>query len=150
MKLIFPVPVAAAAIVAPLVISASAVAYVPKQDIKVERTGLTTFKLTGKNTRGDLSVEIKDQNLFQGFKGEGTNGTAKVEFEIRSDGLGKGWKIEGKNGDTRFELRVKKKNILDKEWEVTGKVGDKEVSGTVMDDVKIDPAVQATLLAFDV
>jgi len=143
-------PIATVAIVAPLMIASSALAYVPKQDIKVERTGLTTFKLQGKNTRGDLSVDIKDQNLFQGFKGEGTNGKDKVEFEIRSDGLGKGWKIEGKNGETRFELRVKKKNLLDKEWEVTGKVGDKEVTGTVMDGINIDPAVQATLVAFDI
>ena len=137
------------AIIAPFVIAASADAYVPKQAIKAERVGLTEFKLTGKNTRGDLNVQVKDQNLFQGFKGEGTNGTAKVEFEIRSAGLGEGWKIEGKNGDQRFELRVKKKSLLSKEWEVTGKVGTREIKETVMDEVNIDPAVQAALIAFD-
>lgn len=138
------------AIVAPLVATTDASAYVPKQDIKAERTGLTTFKLKGKNTRGELNVEIKDENLFQGFKGSGTNGEGKVELEIRSAGLGQGWKIEGKNGETRFELRVKKKSLLGKEWEVTGKVGDKEIKETVMDDINIDPSIQAALIAFDV
>lgn len=137
------------AFVAPLAIAASAVAYVPKQAIKAERVGLTEFKLTGKNTRGDLNVQVKDQHLFQGFKGDGTNGTAKVEFEIRSAGLGEGWKIEGKNGDQRIELRVKKKSLLSNEWEVTGKVGTREVKETVMDEINIDPAVQAALIAFD-
>lgn len=137
------------AIVAPFLIAAVAFAYVPKQPIKVERTGLTTFKFSGKNTRGDLAVEIKDQHLFQGFNGDGTNGTAKVQFEIRSAGLTEGWKIEGKNGDERIELRVKKKGLLDKEYEVTGKVGTREIKETVSSELNIDPAVQAALIAFD-
>lgn len=135
--------------VAAVVVTLSAFGYVPKQDIKVERSGLTTFKFTGKNTRGDLSVEVKDQHLFQGFKGEGTNGTAKVELEIRSAGLGDGWKITGKNGDDRIELRAKKKDLLSKEWEVTGKVGSREIKETIDDSWDVDPAVGAAFIAFD-
>src|SRR5262245_18914010 len=127
------------AIVATFCVVSTALAYVPKKEIKVERTGPTSFKFTGKNTKGDLNVTVKDQNLFQGFKGEGTNGSDKVEFEIRSAGLSEGWKIEGKNGDERFELRAKKKSLLSKEWDVTGKVGTREIKETVMDDIDIDP-----------
>ncbi|MCA9286079.1 MAG: hypothetical protein KDA22_12720 [Phycisphaerales bacterium] len=130
-------------------VAAQALAYVPKQDIKVERDGLTKFKFSGKNTRGELKVEVKDQNLFQGFKGEGTNGTAKVEFEIRSAGLGKGWKITGKNGDDRIEILAKKKDLLSDEWEVTGKAGSREIKETIDGTWDIDPAVGAAFIAFD-
>ncbi len=136
-----------ATIVAALTISAFA--YVPKKDIKADRDGLTKFKFTGTNTRGKLDVAVVDQHLFQGFNGTGTNGDAKVEFEIRSAGLLDGWKIEGKIGDERIELKCKKKSTFSKEWEVTGKVGTREIKETVSSEIDIDPAVQAALIAFD-
>lgn len=136
-------------LVSALAITAAALGWVPKQDIKAERTGPTTFKFVGKNSIGELKVDIADQHLFQGFKGEGTNGDNKVEFSIKSAGLGAGWIIEGKNGSTIFELRAKSKGPFSKEWTVKGKVGDKEVEETVTGNWDVDPAVVAALVAFD-
>ena len=135
--------------VAVVAIAAAASAWVPKQDIKAERTGLTTFKLSGKNTIGELNVEIKDQHLFQGFKAEGKNGDNKVEFEIKSAGLAGGWNIQGKNGDIKIDLKAKQKGVLSKEWSVKGKVGKKEIDETITGNWDVDPAIEASLVAFD-
>lgn len=130
-------------------VAATALAWVPTQDIKAERTGLTSFKFTGKNTIGPLEVTIEDKHLFQGFKGEGKNGENKVEFEIKAAGINAGWNIEGKNGDIKIDLKAKKKGLLDNEWEVKGKVGDKAIDETVTGNWDVDPAVVAALVAFD-
>jgi len=130
-------------------VAASALAWVPTQDIKAERTGATSFKLSGKNTIGELDVKIEDKHLFQGFKAEGKNGDNKVEFEIKSAGLGGGWNIEGKNGDIKIELKAKKKGAFSKEWGVKGKVGDKEIDETITGNWDVDPAIEASLVAFD-
>lgn len=124
-------------------------AWVPKGDIKAERDGATKFKLTGTNCRGELDVKIKDKHLFQGFEGEGKNGDKKVEFKIKSVGLGDGWKIEGKIGDEVIEVRVKKKGLLEKEWSVTGKVGETKIDETIDGDWDVDPAIVAALVCMD-
>lgn len=133
-----------------LLLAASAWAWVPKKDIKAERDGLTSFKLTGTNSAGKLDVKIEDKHLFQGFKGEGTNGDKKVTLEIKSAGLGAGWKIEGKIGDEIIELRSQQQGVLSKEWKVTGKVGERKIEETVVEgDWAVDPAIVSTLVAFD-
>ena len=45
-------------------IAAQALAYVPKQDIKVERDGLTKFKFSGKNTRVGLSLALVPASIL--------------------------------------------------------------------------------------
>ncbi|MFX8832872.1 hypothetical protein ABTM77_20175, partial [Acinetobacter baumannii] len=82
------------AIAAGLAIAASALAYVPKQDLKIEKVD-GDFRITGKNSHGPVEVKVTDKNLFSGFKAEGKNGDRKVEIEVRSAGLGAGWKLEG-------------------------------------------------------
>lgn len=136
--------------VAALVVAAAAFAWVPTADIKAERKGPTSFALTGTNKVGKLDVAIEDKHMFQGFKGEGKNGEQKVEFDIKSAGLGAGWVIEGKNGEMKFELKVKQKGAFSSEWEVKGKVGDKEVSETITKTADIEPAITASLIAFDI
>lgn len=124
-------------------------AWVPKHDIKAERRGLTSFALVGTNSIGKLDVSIEDKHLFQGFSAEGKNGDNKVEFTIKSAGIAAGWNIEGKNGDIIIELKAKQKGLLSKEWHVTGKVGDKEIDETITGNWDVDPAVEASLVAFD-
>ncbi len=124
-------------------------AWVPTQAIKAERRGLTSFALTGTNTIGKLDVSIEDKHLFQGFSAEGKNGDNKVEFTIKSAGIASGWNIEGKNGDIKIELKAKQKGLLSKEWQVTGKVGDKDIDETITGNWDVDPAVEASLVAFD-
>lgn len=140
---------AAIALVSVLVVAASALAWVPKQEIKCERRSGTVFGLVGKNTLGELNVEVADKHLFQGFKGEGKNGENKVEFEIKSAGLGAGWVIEGKNGATIIELKVKNKGPFSKEWTVKGTVGETEINETVTGNWDVDPVIVAALVAFD-
>lgn len=130
-------------------VAAAASAWVPTQDIKAERRGLTSFALVGKNTIGDLDVKIEDKHLFQGFAGEGTNGENKVRLEIKSAGIGGGWNIEGKNGDIKIDLKARKKGLLDNEWRVEGKVGDKKIDETITGNWDVDPAIVAALVAFD-
>lgn len=124
-------------------------AWVPTQKIKAERKGLTTFALTGENTLGKLEVNIEDKHLFQGWSAEGKNGSNSVEFTIKSAGLNAGWNIEGKNGDIKIDMKAKKKGLLSNEWEVTGKVGDKEIKETITGNWDVDPAIEASLVAFD-
>lgn len=132
-----------------LAVAAAAFAWVPTQDIKAERKGLTSFALVGKNTLGKLEVQIEDKHLFQGFSAEGKNGENKVEFTIKSAGLAGGWNIEGKNGEIKIDLKAKQKGLLSKEWSVTGKVGEKEIDETITGNWDVDPAVEASLVAFD-
>lgn len=129
-------------------LAASALAYVPKQDIKIERDGVTAFKVTGKNTFGDVNVEINDKHLFSGFKAEGKNGDRKVEIDIRSAGLGSGWKIEGKIGTDRVDVRCKQKGPF-QDWKVEGKVGERRIEAEVEDDWGIDPAAASILVILD-
>lgn len=139
-------------LIAPIIaftVAAAALAWVPTQDIKAERRGLTSFGLVGKNTIGKLDVAIEDKHLFQGFSAEGKNGDNKVEFEIKSAGIGGGWNIEGKNGDIKIDLQAKQKGLLSKEWSVKGKVGDKEIDETITGNWDVDPAIEASLVAFD-
>ncbi|MBL8746578.1 MAG: hypothetical protein JNK58_09520, partial [Phycisphaerae bacterium] len=132
-----------------LSVVAAALAWVPKQDIKAERRGLTSFALVGKNTIGTLDVSIEDKHLFQGFSAEGKNGDNKVEFTIKSAGIAAGWNIEGKNGTITIDLKAKQKGLLSKEWSVKGKVGDKEIDETITGNWDVDPAIEASLVAFD-
>ncbi|MDX2114448.1 MAG: hypothetical protein SFZ24_02340 [Planctomycetota bacterium] len=124
-------------------------AWVPTHDIKAERRGLASFALVGKNSLGTLDVSIEDKHLFQGFAAEGKNGDNKVEFTIKSAGLAQGWNIEGKNGSIKIDMRAKQKGILANEWRVTGKVGDKEIDETITGNWDVDPAIEASLVAFD-
>lgn len=142
-------PIHVIAPIVALVTTAAALAWVPKQDIKAERKGLTSFALTGKNTIGTLDVSIEDKHLFQGFSAEGKNGDNKVEFTIKSAGIGAGWNIEGKNGTITIDLKAKQKGLLSKEWSVTGKVGDKSIDETITGNWDVDPAIEASLVAFD-
>lgn len=142
-------PIHVIAPIVALVTAAAALAWVPKQDIKAERKGLTSFALTGKNTIGTLDVSIEDKHLFQGFSAEGKNGDNKVEFTIKSAGIGAGWNIEGKNGTITIDLKAKQKGLLSKEWSVTGKVGDKSIDETITGNWDVDPAIEASLVAFD-
>lgn len=130
-------------------LSVAAWAWVPKADIKAERDGATSFVIKGKNSIGDLDVKIEDQHLFRGFKAEGKNGDNKVEFSIKSAGLGAGWAIEGKNGDIVIDLRAKQKGPFSNEWGVTGKVGDKKIDETITGNWDVDPAIEASVVAFD-
>jgi hypothetical protein len=130
-------------------LAAAALAWVPDKDIKCERRGPASFALVGTNSLGKLDVLIEDKHLFQGFSAEGKNGENKVEFEIKSAGLGAGWTIEGKNGDIKIELKAKQKGPFSKEWSVKGKVGDKEIDETVTGNWDVDPAIVASLVAFD-
>jgi hypothetical protein len=143
-----------ASILAPVAVvcslSVAAWAWVPKADIKAERSGATSFVIKGKNSIGDLEVKIEDQHLFRGFKGEGKNGSNEVKFEIKSAGIGSGWKIEGKNGDVVFDLNAKQKAPFSNEWNVTGKVGDKKIDETITGNWDVDPAIEASVIAFDV
>ncbi len=138
-----------AAVAAVACVAAGALAWVPKKDIKAERDGATSFKLTGTNSLGKLDVKIEDKHLFQGFKGEGTNGEKKVTVEIKSPGLGGGWKIEGKIGDDIIEMKANKEGVFSKEWKVTGKVGERKIEETIDGDWDVDPVIVATLVAFD-
>lgn len=130
-------------------VAVSAWGWVPKADIRAERRGVTSFGLVGANSLGKLDVNIEDKHLFQGWSAEGKNGENKVEFEIKSAGLAQGWNIEGKNGDLRIELKAQKKGLLSNEWRVTGKVGDKEIDETTTGNWDVDPAIEASLVAFD-
>lgn len=123
--------------------------YIPDQDIKVERTGLTTFRITGTNTDGKVDVSVEDKHMFRGFKAEGTNGEKKVELDVRSAGLGAGWKIEGKIGDDRVEGQARKRGTFSKEWDVEAKIGSRKVVAKVHEDSDIDPAVAAIFVLFD-
>ena len=136
------------ALLASSMLAAAALAYVPKQDIKIERVGVGEFKVTGKNTFGAVDVTITDKNLFSGFKAEGKNGEKKVEIDIRSAGLGAGWKIEGKAGDDRVEVRCKQKGPF-QDWKVEGKVGERRIEAEVPDEWEIDPAARAVLVILD-
>lgn len=135
-----------AALVLTLVVAG---AWVPKQDIKAERRGLTSFAITGTNTIGKVDVSIEDKHLFQGFSAEGKNGDNKVEFQIKSAGIAGGWNITGKNGDITIELKAKQKGLLSNEWKVTGKVGDKDIDETITGNWDVDPAIEASVVAFD-
>ncbi len=135
------------AIAAGLAIAASALAYVPKQDLKIEKVD-GDFRITGKNSHGPVEVKVTDKNLFSGFKAEGKNGDRKVEIEVRSAGLGAGWKLEGKNGDERVEVRCKQKGPF-QDWAVTGKVGSRTIEAEVPDEWAIDPAARAVLVILD-
>lgn len=137
------------AIAMTFVIAAAALAWVPKKDIKAERAGPASFKLTGTNTLGKLDVLIEDKHLFQGFKGEGTNGEKKVTLQIKSAGLGAGWKIEGKIGEEIIEMNAKQQGAFSKEWKVTGKVGERKIDETIDGDWDVDPVIVAALVAFD-
>lgn len=129
--------------------TAAVLAWTPKQDIKAERKGLTSFALVGTNTIGKLDVAIEDKHLFQGFSAEGKNGENKVEFTIKSAGIAGGWNIEGKNGSIVINLKAEKKGLLSNEWKVEGKVGDRQISETITGNWDVDPAVEAALVAFD-
>lgn len=132
-----------------LTLTAAVCAWVPTQSIKAERRGVTSFALVGTNTIGKLDVSIEDKHLFQGFSAEGKNGDNKVEFTIKSGGIGAGWIIEGKNGDIKIDMRAKQKGLLSKEWHVTGKVGDTDIDVTTTGNWDVDPAIEASLVAFD-
>jgi hypothetical protein len=121
----------------------------PKAEIKAERTGPTTFKLSGKNCHGDLDVKLEDKNLFQGFKGEGKNGDKNVSMDIKSAGLGGGWDLTGQLGNDKIDVRAKKEGVLSDEWKVTGTVGDRKVDATIKGDWAVDPAIVAALACFD-
>lgn len=136
-------------VAATLAMVATAFGWVPKQDIKCERRGPTVFGLIGTNTIGKLDVEVSDKHLFQGFKAEGKNGENKVEFEIKSAGILGGWNIQGKNGDIVIDLKAQSKGPLSSEWTVKGKVGEKEINETVTGNWDVDPAIVASLVAFD-
>lgn len=121
----------------------------PKAEIKAERTGPTTFKLSGKNCNGELNVKLEDKNLFQGFKGEGKNGEKNVSVDISPAGLGGGWDLTGQLGNDKIEARAKKEGVLSSEWKVTGTVGDRKVDVTIKGDWAVDPAIVAALALFD-
>lgn len=143
-------PFRALCITACLVASAGILgAWVPTQDIKAERRGLASFAITGTNTIGKVDVSIEDKHLFQGFSAEGKNGDNKVEFTIKSAGLNAGWNIEGKNGEIKIELKAKQKGLFSKEWQVTGKVGEKDIDVTITGNWDVDPAIEASVVAFD-
>lgn len=124
--------------------------YVPDQDIEIERTGPTTFKITGKNSWGKVDVKIADQHLFRGFKAEGKAGDKKVNLDIKSAGLGAGWRIEGKIGtDIKVDVRVRQDGAFSKTWTVKGKAGDRNIDEEITGEWDIDPAAAGVFVVFD-
>lgn len=137
------------AILAAAVSTSALGAYIAKQPIKIEKEGLTKFHITGKNSWGDVDVNVEDKHLFQGFKVEGKAGDKSVDMEVRSAGLAAGWKITGKIGDLSVEGSCKQDGPFSKSWTVKGKVGERMIEAKADSEWDIDPAAQAVFIMFD-
>ena len=132
-----------------LMVTAVALAYVPDHDIKIERDGLTKFKITGENSWGKVDVEVKDQNLFRGFLAEGKNGDMKVEIRVESAGVLAGWKLSGNIGKMKVDVKASKDGPFKAEWNVEGTVGEYKIKASIDDSWDIDPAAAAVFVCLD-
>lgn len=133
-----------------IVASAAALgAYIPKQDIHIKKEGLTTFKITGKNSWGAVDVKVEDKHLFQGFGADGKAGDKTVDVSVKSAGLAAGWKLEGKIGDMVVQGTCKQDGAFASTWTVKAKVGDRMIETKVDSEWEIDPAVAAVFVLFD-
>lgn len=124
--------------------------YIPKQPIKLEKgSDGVKYTISGKNTLGEVKVNIRDKGTFSGFRAEGTNADRDVNIDVSSAGLGAGWIIKGKIGPDEIQASCKEDGPFAKHWNVKGKVGDRVIETRVDSEWEFDPAAQAIFALFD-
>lgn len=133
-----------------LTASAALATYIPKQPIKLEKgSDGVKYVVTGKNTLGEVKVNIRDKGTFSGFRAEGTNADRDVNIDVSSAGLGAGWTIKGRIGPDEIQGSCKEDGPFAKHWTLKAKVGDRMIETKVDSEWEFDPAAQAIFALFD-
>ncbi len=145
-------PARLAAPLAALALSSAALAtYIPKQPLHINKgEGDVKYTITGKNTLGEVNINITDKGTFSGFRAQGKNADRDVNIDVSSAGLGAGWNIKGKIGPDEVQATCKEDGPFAKHWIVKGKVGERMIDNVKVDaEWQFDPAAQAILVLFD-